>query len=112
MFWGIVLFLVQVLYWLKSGQWVAVPVLDLFITPAFVEPHILGMTPHDLVPNFLGRLFPWLGYPTDWFGVHKFVHAILQFVPLSVVLVAIGFTISFQSLRFDETEDGRQRPAA
>ena len=96
--WGLLLVLVQCLYWLKNGQWVSVSLLDLFLPKWQIEAANLPILPLDLVPGWLFNGMPWLidwlSNPHGWLGLHRLVTWILGLTPLSLALVVMGFAIA------------------
>lgn len=68
---GVVVLILQIVGYLKSGEWRPVPVLQM-------------VTPY----------FPWLRNPQSWLGLHKIVVDAINFVPVSVLLAIVGGLIA------------------
>lgn len=101
----------QVILWLKSGQWISLPLLYLFVDPwpllaekfsaeavaaiqsvtgQFSDPLvILRMGLH----TYLNGLPSWLMEPKEWVGVQKIVRIVLESIPLSLFLVGLGAAV-------------------
>jgi hypothetical protein len=101
----------QVILWLKSGQWVSLPLLYLFINPwplltdkfsadaavaiqratgSFSDPlFILRMGLH----TYFNGLPSWLLEPKEWVGVQKIVRGILELVPVSLFFLGLGAAV-------------------
>lgn len=103
--------LAQVILWLKSGEWVSLPLLYLFVDPwpllaeklsdealvaiqrarrILCDPLIiLRMGFH----TYFSRVSAWLMDPHDWVGIQKIIRQILETIPLSLFLVGSGAAI-------------------
>jgi hypothetical protein len=70
---GIGLFIYQIYFWLKNGEW----------------------TEYSLLwpLSYIENLQSWVYYPIEWVGVHK----ILDFIPFPIFLVAMGVVIAVGS---------------
>lgn len=107
--WGLILFGFQSLYWFKAGVWIPVSLL-MFLSPSSLLAEIEalsgrgvhGFHPYDLIPDIFWGSFPWLDHPSNWFGAHKLIHGFLGMVPLSLALIALGFTILVQNIHFEQ----------
>lgn len=93
--WGASIVFFQVVYWLDTGLWAPVSSLDIFLDPPVYYPPTFGldekgMTPQELLPKALRGSSPWLQRPTSWFGLHRIVHELLSFLPLSLMMLGIG----------------------
>lgn len=73
---GILIFVAQGYIWLKNGEWVEVPFLIVF---AFIPEG--------------SHLQSWFNDPQSWHGLHRLVIGALDFIPLSLFLIAIGLLI-------------------
>ena len=101
----------QVILWLKSGQWVSLPLLYLFVDPwpllaekfsaeaavaiqrargQFSDPlFILRMGLH----TYFNGLPSWLMEPKEWVGVQKIVRGILEVIPVSLFFIGSGAAV-------------------
>jgi len=79
---GFFIFGYQIYFWLKEGYW--------------IERDLLWLL-YWLLRNFNGNssallyfLLKWLRAPQDWQGLHKLFLGVLEFIPLSLFLIAFG----------------------
>ncbi len=101
----------QVILWLKSGQWVSLPLLYLFVDPwpllaekfsaeaavaiqratgGFSDPlFILRMGLH----TYFNGLPSWLMEPKQWIGMQKIVKGIFEVIPMSLFLLGLGAAV-------------------
>ena len=68
-------FLYQCYLWLRSGEWVAMPIIVLFEKIVHPDSAFAG--------SALGR---WFATPESWLGLHKLISG----VPLTVALLLLG----------------------
>ena len=87
----------QVYFWLKEGYW--------------FERDLLWLL-YWLLRNFNGNssallnfLLEWLRAPQDWQGLHKLFLGVLDFIPLSLLLIVFGGMIFFKGLS-EEGQNG------
>src|SRR5712692_9562444 len=84
---GVAELIEQVGYWLKHGEWVALPSLYLFIH--FDPPWRLS-----LIPTWFVGTWSWLESPSSWYGVHKIIYGTLE----SLSIPGISFVIAARLL--------------
>ena len=95
----------QVILWLKSGEWVSLPLYYLFVDP---RPLLEQLPPQAWlviltsqysdplfvlqmgVDTYLNGLSAWLLDPKEWVGLHKIVKGILEIIPISLFLIWLG----------------------
>lgn len=105
------LIVAQVVLWMKSGQWIEMPLLYLFINPwpeisskvylleiapevgMFSNPFVILGVEQLVVPTdgrywetyrYFGTFSEWLTAPQSWLGLHKIVRGIFELVPISL----------------------------
>ena len=107
LFYGVMLFSLQVYNWLYYGFWVEIPLLSLFIPVEYKDVSLFGIIGakdvNNYIPNFLNVDYnSWLLYPSKWIGLHKIVIAVLEFIPLSLATI-LSSVFSFYVLsKFDK----------
>ena len=67
----------QIYYYLKNGNWIRIP---LFV--------VLEKLPGE------NQAFSWLKNPQSWYGLHKIIFGLLDFIPLSLFLIVAGSSIT------------------
>ena len=115
---GVYLLGTQVILWSRSGQWVSLPLLYLFVDPwplleeklssvAVTAIHRVTHLSSDPFAPFSDPLFilrmgfhtyfsgvsAWLMDPHDWVGVQRIIRPILETIPLSLFLMGSGAAI-------------------
>lgn len=97
--WGLALLALQVLYWLKTNQWLPVAALTLFTPPPYDWAiDVVRFHPYDLVPSFAHNKWAWLAQPNDWLGVYTIVAGFLKLISLSFALVVAGIATWFAGI--------------
>lgn len=114
----------QVILWLKSGQWVSLPLLYLFVDPwpllaekfsAEAAAAIQRATGEFSDPLFILRLelhtyfnglSLWLMEPKEWIGVQKIVRGILQLIPVSLFLLGLGAIVGIPAKGWFASAEG------
>lgn len=71
---GIGIFGFQIFIYLKSGQWIELPLL------------MVAFWPSEFVS--------WLYNPNSWIGLQKIIYGALELIPLSLFLVLVGAAIT------------------
>lgn len=97
--WGIFTFGYQIFFWLKTGEWVKLPMSYFFITPS---DRWASMSPADLVPSWFHNSWNWFEYPASWYGVNKIVRFIFDLIPLSIVWIIVGIYFVGAGISFSE----------
>ena len=90
-FYGVAIAIVQVVAWLKSGQWSPVSVAMLFLVPPAVEPEF--PLPYSLIPTwfFSERVGTYIveAGPNTWLGLRSIILWLLN-LPLSLASFVAG----------------------
>lgn len=73
---GIALAMFQVFLYLKNGEWVRFHFLDVCIV---------------FTPN---KIALWLENPSSWLGLHKIIHSVLDFIPISLFALSVGIGLA------------------
>ncbi len=99
---GFFIFGFQVYFWLKEGYWLEIDLLWLLY---WLQRNFNGNS--SALLNFLLK---WLRAPQDWLGLHKLFLGVLDFIPLSLLLIVFGGTICLIGIgivlkRFLQKED-------
>ncbi|MCX5814580.1 MAG: hypothetical protein NT178_18880 [Proteobacteria bacterium] len=87
MIFGFVLFIWQVYMYLLNGSWIAQPLLLVF-----------EYFPRDI------KFISWIFFPKSWFGLHKIIYWILEFIPTSLISIFVGFAIIGWYFSFEEKD--------
>jgi len=76
----------QVIFWLKHGEWIALPSTYLFT--GFDLPWRLSF-----IPTWFVGTWRWLESPSSWYGVHKLIYGTLESlsIPGLSFLIAVLF---------------------
>jgi len=75
---GFFIFGYQIYFWLKEGYWIE---RDLLLLVDLLQ---------SIFSDNLYFLWKWLRAPQDWQGLHRLFLGILEFIPLSLFLIAFG----------------------
>ncbi len=65
----------QIFLYLKNGEWIKLPLL-----------YLVAFGPDNFVS--------WLDNPTSWLGLHKIVYGILDFIPVSLFSMLVGWAMT------------------
>lgn len=95
---GAAIFLFQIVHWLQYGVWVDIAVIELFRDYISFS-HSFFEDPLFAVPGIFKGSWPWIIYPTSWFGLHKAIYSFLEFLPLSWAVVALGCLIVWVAIK-------------
>ena len=95
---GALLLVGQVLVWLSTDVWIALPARYLFVSP---PPQVVagitfrqdGVRLLDMLPDLGLGADQWLQEPTSWFGLHRLVTVGLDVVSVPVVYVGSGLLV-------------------
>src|SRR6267378_3562442 len=82
--WGVFIVASQLMFWFKTGEWVAVSMFDLFLAPDGISSILPPSSPYNALPDMLWGSWVWIVRPTDWYGLHKIASGLLRFIPLSL----------------------------
>ena len=89
---GIIILVVQIVHFLKYSLWIKIGLITLF-EPYTTFSRDMFEDPLSVVPTLFHGKWTWLLYPTSWFGLHKIIHFIFTFIPLSLTMFLFGIII-------------------
>ena len=93
--WAMVIWFVQIFFWLNTSSWAEVPLISLFIPTIFER--TISLEPYDLVPGIFAHSWRWLEDAPSWVGLHKLTWGFLYHFPFALALFLFGIGLIWRS---------------